>query len=91
MAEQTRSAPLTNGESGKPDNADIIIDIDIDELPNDGNVDNDNANKGGAEKNGDDADDKLLFAKSTNVRRRIEEKLEVRLLKDELGIDDIDL
>ncbi len=36
-------------------------------------------------------DSKLLFAKSTDVRRRIEERLEVRMLRDELGMDDFDL
>ncbi|NNL56498.1 MAG: hypothetical protein HKO71_01985 [Pseudomonadales bacterium] len=36
-------------------------------------------------------DEKLLFAKSTDVRRRIEERLEVRLLRDELGMDDLDI
>ena len=39
----------------------------------------------------DSDSEKLLFAKSTDVRRRIEEKLEVRLLRDELGIDDLDI
>lgn len=34
---------------------------------------------------------KLSHLKSTDVRRRIEEKLEVRMLRDELGIDDFDL
>ena len=32
-----------------------------------------------------------LFLKSTDVRRRLEERLEVRLLKDQLGIDDFDI
>lgn len=32
-----------------------------------------------------------LFSKSTDVRRRLEERLEVRLLKDQLGIDDFDI
>ncbi|NNC55737.1 MAG: hypothetical protein HKO07_08460 [Pseudomonadales bacterium] len=36
-------------------------------------------------------DRKDRFEKSTDVRRRIEERLEVRLLRDELGMDDIDL
>lgn len=39
----------------------------------------------------DEKDNALLFARSTDVRRRIEEKLEVRLLRDELGIDDLDI
>jgi len=33
----------------------------------------------------------LANSKSTDVRRRIEERLEVRMLRDELGIDDFDL
>jgi len=81
MAEQTSSAPLTDGAGTKPEKNDIVIDIDIDELPDDG----------GSEDKTDASNEKLLFAKSTDVRRRIEEKLEVRLLKDELGIDDLDL
>jgi len=32
-----------------------------------------------------------IFLKSTDVRRRLEERLEVRLLKDQLGIDDFDI
>ena len=39
----------------------------------------------------DDGDGKVLFAKSTDIRRRIEERLEVKLLKDQLGMDDLDL
>ncbi|MBT8140198.1 MAG: hypothetical protein KJP25_10545 [Gammaproteobacteria bacterium] len=39
----------------------------------------------------DTQDRKDRFVKSTDVRRRIEERLEVRLLRDELGMDDIDL
>lgn len=31
----------------------------------------------------------VKFAKSTDVRRLLEEKLEVKLLKDQLGIDDL--
>ncbi len=34
---------------------------------------------------------KMLFAKSAEIRRRIEERLEVKLLKDELGMDDFDI
>ena len=34
---------------------------------------------------------KPLFVKSTDIRRRIEEQLEVRMLRDELGMDDFDL
>lgn len=34
--------------------------------------------------------DKVIFAKSTDIRRRLEEKLEVRLIKDQLGVDDFD-
>ena len=33
----------------------------------------------------------VKFAKSTDIRRRLEEKLEVRLLQDQLGIDDLGL
>ncbi len=47
--------------------------------------------EGVVEESESESDDKLLFAKSTDVRRRIEEKLEVRLLRDELGIDDFDV
>lgn len=36
-------------------------------------------------------DSNLSYVKSTDVRRRIEERLEVRMLRDELGIDDFDL
>lgn len=34
---------------------------------------------------------KVLFAKSADVRRRIEELLEVRLLRDELGLNHLDI
>lgn len=34
---------------------------------------------------------RTIFLKSTDVRRRLEERLEVRLLKDQLGIDDFDI
>ena len=34
---------------------------------------------------------KVLFAKSAAVRRRIEELLEVRLLRDELGLNHLDI
>lgn len=33
----------------------------------------------------------VIFAKSTDIRRRLEEKLEVKLLKDQLGMDDFDI
>ena len=33
----------------------------------------------------------VIFSKSTDVRRRLEEKLEVKLLKDQLGMDDFDI
>ena len=33
----------------------------------------------------------VIFAKSTDIRRRLEEKLEVKLLKDQLGMDDFDM
>ncbi|MDG2472891.1 MAG: hypothetical protein P8M71_07235 [Pseudomonadales bacterium] len=33
----------------------------------------------------------VKFAKSTDIRRRLEERLEVRLLQDQLGIDDLGL
>ena len=33
----------------------------------------------------------VKFAKSTDIRRRLEEKLEVKLLQDQLGIDDLGL
>ena len=33
----------------------------------------------------------IKFAKSTDIRRRLEEKLEVKLLQDQLGIDDLGL
>ena len=33
----------------------------------------------------------LAFKKPTDVRRRLEEKLEVRRLRDQLGMDDLDL
>ena len=33
----------------------------------------------------------IIFSKSTDVRRRLEERLEVRVLKDQLGIDDLDI
>ena len=36
-------------------------------------------------------DSNLSHLKSTDIRRRIEERLEVRMLKDELGMDDFDL
>jgi len=36
-------------------------------------------------------DSNLSYVRSTDVRRRIEERLEVRLIRDELGIDDFDL
>ena len=39
----------------------------------------------------DRSDGKVLFAKSTDIRRRIEERLEVKLLRDQLGMDDLDL
>ncbi|MGB5324486.1 MAG: hypothetical protein WBN40_03550 [Pseudomonadales bacterium] len=39
----------------------------------------------------EEASEKVRFAKSTDVRRRIEERLEVRLLRDELGMDDLDI
>jgi hypothetical protein len=32
---------------------------------------------------------KVIFAKSTDIRRKLEEKLEVQLLKDQLGMDDL--
>jgi len=34
---------------------------------------------------------KVLFAKSADVRRRIEELLEVRLLRDELSLNHLDI
>lgn len=40
---------------------------------------------------GEEQSQKVRFAKSTDVRRRIEERLEVRLLRDELGMDDLDI
>ena len=33
----------------------------------------------------------VKFAKPTDIRRRLEEKLEVRSLQDQLGIDDLGL
>jgi hypothetical protein len=36
-------------------------------------------------------DKKAMSAKDTSVRRRIEEQLEVRMLRDELGMDDFDI
>lgn len=50
----------------------------------------DDATAAGTEES-DKESDKLRFARSTDVRRRIEERLEVRLLRDELGMDDLDL
>ena len=35
--------------------------------------------------------EKVLFTKSTDIRRKIEEQMEVKLLRDQLGLDDFDL
>lgn len=56
------------------------------------NLDLDDALVSMAETNDESEDSKpVIFAKSTDVRRRLEEKLEVKLLKDQLGMDDFDI
>ena len=78
---ETRQETLVEAGSAQPEPiVDLAIDVDND-------VDDNDGESGGV----DAGDGKVLFAKSTDIRRRIEERLEVKLLRDQLGMDDLDL
>ena len=82
MADQTPNIPVEAASQAAVSDAAPDF-IDIDEVAD--SIDEE------VEAQSDASAKKELFEKSTDIRRRIEERLEVRLLKDELGIDDFDL
>jgi hypothetical protein len=55
-----------------------VNDIELDDSMDSSDASLDNVGEG-----------KVIFAKSTDIRRRLEEKLEVKLLKEQLGVDDL--
>ncbi|MEZ7985389.1 MAG: hypothetical protein QMB64_06180 [Pseudomonadales bacterium] len=78
MARQASNMQTDNSMISSSDRAiDMSMDLDDDSLSM---TDDDNEETKPA-----------IFLKSTDVRRRLEERLEVRLLKDQLGIDDFDI
>lgn len=80
MAGQINNATVKKSDDARLESVkELMVDIDLDD-----SAENNELNS--ADKNG-----KILFEKSTDIRRRIEEKLEVKLLKDELGIDYLDI
>lgn len=71
--------PITNTSesSSSPSPSEAAVDIDMDAID--------------AEESEQLLDEEhLAFKKPTDVRRRLEERLEVRRLKDQLGVDDLD-
>ncbi len=78
---ETRQEALADPGLAQPE---PVVDLAMD-------VDSDIDDSDGASGSVDDGDGKVLFAKSTDIRRRIEERLEVKLLRDQLGMDDLDL
>ena len=77
MARQASNMQTDNSNISSSDRAiDMSMDLDDDSL----SMTDDNEETKPA-----------IFLKSTDVRRRLEERLEVRLLKDQLGIDDFDI
>lgn len=83
MADQTSNVQNAGAKTGRADNASDFVDMDFDELAD--NLDDEIDAQQSSSK-----DKSEMLAKSREIRRRIEEKLEVRLLRDELGIDDLD-
>jgi len=78
MARQASNMQTDNSMISSSDRSiDMSMDLDDDSLSM---IDDDNEENKPA-----------LFLKSTDVRRRLEERLEVRILKDQLGIDDFDI
>ena len=68
------------------------VEVGANDLANDIGLDIDDIVVESAETSIDKDDGKpVKFATSTDIRRRLEEKLEVRLLQDQLGIDDLGL
>lgn len=83
MADQTSNVQNAGAKTSRADNASDFVDMDFDELAD--NLDDEIDAQQSSSK-----DKSEMLAKSREIRRRIEEKLEVRLLRDELGIDDLD-
>ena len=79
MAGQANSTELTSSTISSSDRA-IDMGMDLDD-----------ASLAMTDDEGNEETKPAIFSKSTDVRRRLEERLEVRLLKDQLGIDDFDI
>ncbi len=78
MARQASNMQTDNSNISSSDRAvDMNMDLDDDSLS--------------MTDDGSEESKPAIFLKSTDVRRRLEERLEVRLLKDQLGIDDFDI
>ena len=84
MADQTSNVQEAGAKASHAENAADFVDMDFDELAD--NLDDEIDAQQNSSK-----DKSEVLAKSREIRRRIEEKLEVRLLRDELGIDDLGL
>ena len=79
MAGQADSTQINNENISSSDRA-IDMSMDLDD-----------ASLAMSDDDGSEVTQPAIFSKSTDVRRRLEERLEVRLLKDQLGIDDFDI